>query len=136
MSDCPKVLVADDEQECIDFVRQTLADMPCEVISAMDGEEALQVARSQQPGLIILDIQMPKRTGFEVFAELRGDDKLASVPVIMLTAVTSRIGMKFSAQDMGEYMGSQPEAYIDKPIEPIVLKQTVKRLLKGSAPEA
>lgn len=130
MSDVAKVLIADDEQECIDFVREALADTDCEVLAAKDGEEALTVAREAEPQLIILDVQMPKRNGFEVFAELRKDEKLAKVPVIMLTAITQRTGIQFSQRDMGDYMGSEPEAYIDKPIEPIVLKQTVKRLIK------
>jgi len=130
MSDAIKVLIADDEQECIDFVRETLAEGSYEVLAAMDGEEALKIAREQQPQLIILDVQMPKLGGFEVFAQLRGDEKLSSIPVIMLTAVTQRTGLKFSSSDMGDYIGSEPEAYIDKPIEPIVLKQAVKRLVK------
>ncbi len=132
MSDAPRILIADDEQECIEFVRETLADTPYEVLVAMDGQEALEVARQQNPHLIILDVQMPKLGGFEVFTDLRADEKLASVPVIMLTAVTSRTGMKFSGKDMGEFMGSEPEAYIDKPIEPIILKQTINKLLKQS----
>ena len=132
MSDAAKILIADDEQECIDFVRESLADGPYEVLGAMDGDQALKVAREQNPQLIILDVQMPKRTGFEVFAELRADQKLKSIPVIMLTAVTQRTGIGFSKQDMGEYMGSEPEAYVDKPIEPIILKQTVDRLIKQS----
>ena len=133
MSDCPKVLIADDEQDCIDFVRETLADTSCEVLSAMDGEEALKVARERKPDLVILDVQMPKKDGFTVFSELRADSELGSVPVIMLTAVTQRTGLKFDAKDMGEYMGSEPEAYVDKPIEPIILKQTVKKLLKDAS---
>ena len=136
MSDTAKILVADDEQECIDFVRETLADTPHEVLTAMDGEEALEVARQQCPQLIILDIQMPKLNGFEVFAALRGDEKLSQVPVIMLTAVAERTGVNFSEGDMGEYMGSRPEAYVDKPIEPVVLKQTINRLLKQSGATA
>ena len=130
MSETPKVLIADDEQACIDFVRESLADTPCEVVSAMDGEEALAVARKESARVIILDVQMPKMSGFDVFAELRRDESLATVPVIMLTAVTARTGIKFSGEEMGQYMGSEPEAYIDKPIEPIILKQTVTRLLK------
>jgi CheY-like chemotaxis protein len=136
MSDVPKILIADDEQASIDFVREALADVPCEVISAMDGEEALQVARQEKPDVIILDVQMPKYSGFDVFSQLRADDEMASIPVIMLTAVAERTGIKFSGKDMGQYMGSQPDAYIDKPIEPIVLKQAVKRLLKGQAGSA
>ena len=132
MNDAIKVLIADDEQECIDFVRDSLADTPYQVIAAMDGDEALAVARAQCPQLVILDIQMPKRNGFEVFAELRADEKLKAVPVIMLTAIAERTGMGFSADDMGDFIGAPPDAYVDKPIEPVVLKQAVARLLKKS----
>jgi CheY-like chemotaxis protein len=135
MSDVTKILIADDEQECIDFVREAFADTPYQVVAAMDGEEALEVARAENPQLIILDIQMPKRNGFEVFGELRSDEKLKGVPVIMLTAISERTGMKFSGSEMGRYMGSKPEAYVDKPIEPVILRQTVTRLLKQSAAE-
>jgi len=136
MSDPIRILVADDEQDCIDFVREALADTPYEVLAAMDGEQALEVARAQAPQLIILDVQMPKKGGFEVFGDLRADEKLRSVPVIMLTAVAERTGIRYSGKDMGDYVGSEPEAYVDKPIEPIVLKQTVHRLLKASGADA
>jgi len=130
MSDTPKILIADDEQESIDFVRESLADTDCEIISAMDGDEALEAAREQNPQLIILDVQMPKRDGFEVFSALLADEKLRDVPVIMLTGITEKTGYKFDQEQMGEFMGREPEAYIDKPIEPVILKQTVKRLLR------
>lgn len=133
MTEAAKILIADDEQDCIDFVREAMADTPHEVLAAMDGEEALKVAREQSPNVIILDVEMPKLNGFEVFAQLRADEKLSAVPVIMLTGIAERRGMKFSGQDMGDYMGSEPEAYVDKPIEPVVLVQTVNRLLKGGA---
>jgi two-component system alkaline phosphatase synthesis response regulator PhoP len=136
MGDGSKILIADDEQDCIDFVREALADTPYEVIGAMDGEEALAAAQEHAPQLIILDVQMPKLNGFEVFQQLRADEALAGIPVIMLTAVTERTGINFSADDMGEYMGSEPEAYIDKPIEPILLRQAIQRLLKGRGPSA
>ena len=136
MTDPIRILVADDEQDCIDFVREALADTPYEVLAAMDGEEALEVVRAQAPQLIILDVQMPKKGGFEVFAELRSDESLRSIPVIMLTAVSERTGINYSGKDMGDYIGSEPEAYVDKPIEPIVLKQTVNRLLKASSADA
>lgn len=133
MTEAAKILIADDEQDCIDFVREAMADTPHEVLAAMDGEEALKVAREQSPDVIILDVEMPKLNGFDVFAKLRADEKLSAVPVIMLTGIAERRGMKFSGRDMGEYIGSEPEAYVDKPIEPVVLVQTVNRLLKGGA---
>jgi CheY-like chemotaxis protein len=130
MSEKSKVLIADDEQASIDFVVESLAELDCEVLSACDGEAALALAREQLPQVIILDVQMPKLTGFDVFSRLRADEKLSSVPVIMLTGIGERTGFKFDKEEMGQYTGSEPEAYLDKPIEPVVLRQTVGRLLK------
>ena len=129
MSEIPKVLIADDEQICIDFVRAALSDLPCEVLDASDGQQALDVARKHHPQVIILDVQMPARSGFDVFMELKKDQTLASVPVIMLTALGERMGMNFDEREMGQYMGSEPEAYLDKPVDGAALKATVGRLL-------
>ncbi len=136
MSEAAKILIADDEQECIDFVLDMLADTPHEVLTAMDGQAALDLAREQKPQLIILDVQMPGLNGFEVFSQLRADSDLASVPVIMLTGIAEKTGIGFSGSDMDEYLGSEPEAYVEKPIEPIILKQTINRLLAQAGPNA
>ncbi|MHC4986110.1 MAG: response regulator [Planctomycetota bacterium] len=130
MSEIPKVLIADDEQTCVDFVRMALSDMHCEVLEAFDGQQALDVAREHHPQLIILDVQMPERSGFDVFMELKKDSELAAVPVIMMTALGERMGMNFDPQEMGEYMGAEPEAYLDKPVDGAALKDTVGRLLE------
>lgn len=130
MSDDAKILIADDEPECIEFVRETLADTTFQVLAAGNGEEALKVVREQRPQLVILDVQMPKGNGFEVFRQMRADEELSSIPVVMLTGVAEKTGVRFSGSDMGEFLGGEPEAYIEKPIEPIVLKQTIKRLLR------
>jgi len=131
LNEQPKILIADDEPDCISFVRGVLEGFPCELLDAPDGEKALQLIRQSRPRLVILDVQMPKMDGFGVFAALRTDKDLASIPVIMLTSVNRRSGLKFSAEDLGEYYGcKEPEAFIDKPIEPALLEQTVARLLK------
>lgn len=132
MNESKKILIADDEQACIDLVRDALADAECEVISAMDGKEALSIAQQQDLDLIILDVQMPEYDGYEVFSKLRADKKLAKIPVIMLTAVAERTGVKTGAADMGQFLGEEPDAYLDKPIEPIILKQAAKKLLKNA----
>jgi CheY-like chemotaxis protein len=136
MSDIPKVLVADDETACIELVRESLAQTQCQVLAAGDGNQALRMAKEHKPSVIILDVQMPKPDGFEVFYQLRNDANLAGIPVIMLTSVNARTGLNFSAKDMKEYFDSEPEAFLDKPIEPIVLKLTVERLLGAKADPA
>jgi len=126
-----KVLIADDEVDVHEFVRTALEDEGYEILTAQDGQTALEVVRAQAPDVIILDVQMPKKNGFEVFDELRRDDATKAIPVIMLTAVTERTGIPFDARAMGDYMGHEPEAYIDKPVDPVKLRETVNKLAQA-----
>jgi CheY-like chemotaxis protein len=130
MSAAPgRVLIADDEQDVRTFVGAVLENEGYELLTAADGEEALQHARQGGPDLIILDVEMPKMDGFEVFGELRRDESTRAIPVIMLTGVTARTGIKFDAETMREYLGSEPEAYIEKPMDAQELVATVGKLL-------
>ena len=126
-----KVLIVDDEPDVLEFVKVVLEGRGYEFVTAADGEEALTKAKAESPDLAILDVQMPKKDGFHLFAELRGDDATKAMPVIMLTGIAGLTGIKFSAEDMGDYLGSEPEAYIEKPIDPEKLSETVDRLLTG-----
>ena len=124
-----KVLVVDDEPDAIDFVKEVLEGEGYEVVSASDGAKGLSAMRSQQPNLVILDVQMPKMDGFEVFQEMKKDESLKAMPVVMLTGIRDKVGMGFSAEDMKDYMGEKPQAYIEKPIDPDKLLETVKKIL-------
>jgi DNA-binding response OmpR family regulator len=126
-----KILVMDDEPDAVEFVKAVLEEAGYAVVSAPDGEAGLRAARDQKPDLIILDVQMPGKDGFTVFADLRADAGLRRVPVVMLTGVGERLGISFSAQDMGDYLGQEPDAYVEKPVDPQVLQDTVRDLLIG-----
>ncbi|MCK5327145.1 MAG: response regulator [Candidatus Latescibacteria bacterium] len=125
-----KILVVDDEPDAVEFVTEILSDLEgVSVISAADGVEGLEKAKTEGPDLIVLDVQMPKKDGFSMFSDLKQDPVTKDISVIMLTGVTARMGLKFSAEDMGEYMGAEPEAYIEKPIDPGALLQAAKKIL-------
>ena len=128
-----KVLIVDDEADALAFVQAALQDGGYEFITATDGEEALEKAKAEAPDIAILDVQMPKKDGFHVFAELRENDATKAMPVIMLTAIAERSGIEFGSRDMGEYFGSEPDAYIEKPIDPVKLSETVSGLLSAKA---
>ena len=81
-----RVLVADDEPHLLRLVKFRLEREGYEVLTATDGESALKVAREERPDLCVLDVMMPKRSGFDVLRELRSDDGFAGMKVIMLTA--------------------------------------------------
>jgi CheY-like chemotaxis protein len=126
-----KVLVVDDEPDAVEFVTVALEEVGYEVISAADGIEGLRVALEEKPDLVILDVQMPGKDGFAVYDEMRRSPELADTPVVMLTGVGERTGIRFSAEAMKEYFGREPDAYIEKPIDPRQLQETVQGLLPG-----
>lgn len=82
-----KILVADDEKHIVQIVQFNLEKKGgYEVITASDGEMALEMIKAEKPDLIISDIMMPKMTGFELFESLREDEEIRDIPFIILTA--------------------------------------------------
>lgn len=124
-----RILIADDEDDARAFIQAALEDDGYAFLTAANGEAALATARAERPDLVILDVQMPRKDGFEVFDELRRDPATRAIPIIMLTGVKGRTGIGFSAKDMGYYYESEPEAFVDKPVDPDLLRETVARLL-------
>ena len=118
-------LVVDDEAVARDFLRAILESIDWKVIEAPDGQTALKTTIEQKPQLILLDVQMPGESGFTTYADLRGNSATSGIPVIMVTGIAEKTGMRFSAKAMGEYMGKEPEAYLEKPVDPEILKSTV-----------
>ncbi len=123
-----KILVVDDEPDTIAFVSSVIEDMgDYSVLSATNGDEALQKARTEFPDLIILDIIMPKKDGFTTFCELKQDDKTVDIPIIMLSGL-HEMGDMVRANAMP--IDARPELFIDKPIEPIKLKNLIDAVFK------
>jgi len=123
------VLVVDDEPDCVELVREVLDSEGYSVISASDGEAGLRVAQEDRPALVILDVQMPKKDGFAVFYDLRKDEDTRDIPVIMLTGIGQKVGISFSKEEMGEFFGDEPTAYIEKPIEPEAVLAEVQKAI-------
>ncbi|MBI2636831.1 MAG: response regulator [Parcubacteria group bacterium] len=85
MTNQPIVLIAEDDQFLSRMYATKLSGAGISVVVAEDGKQALDAARKQKPGLVLLDILMPKMDGFEVLAELKKDPNLKDVPVVLLT---------------------------------------------------
>jgi CheY-like chemotaxis protein len=124
-----KVLVVDDEPDAVEFVKIVLEEAGYQVVSAFDGEAGIATARAESPDLVILDVQMPVKDGFATFAEMAQDAELGDIPVVMLTGISEKTGLPFSGEDMGQYFGKEPAAYVEKPVDPAILQQTVENLL-------
>ena len=118
-----KILLVEDDPNLVKAIKIRLEANDFEVVAAIDGEEGLEKARNEKPVLIILDIMLPKMSGFDVCLKLKTDKQYKGVPIIMLTA-------KFQPSDIsfGKAMGA--DAYITKPFDSQVMLAKIKELLK------
>ena len=112
------ILVIEDENDAQEFIKSIIEDENVEIISAYDGVEGLEKVQQLIPDLIILDVQMPKLDGFATFREIKANKKTSEIPVIMLTGIAEKRGVRFNKEEMKEYYGKEPTAYIEKPIDP------------------
>jgi len=126
-----KILVIDDDQDVHTVVKKILEPKSYEVISAYDGFEGLRKVVEERPDLIILDVIMPGKHGFDVCHELKTDEKyhfFSNIPVLMLTVYPEdREKMHLS---MREGMMMEAEDYLQKPVDPQELVKRVEDLLK------
>jgi CheY-like chemotaxis protein len=124
-----KILVVDDEPDAIDFVKEVLESEGYTVVTAGDGVKGLAAMRRESPDVVFLDVQMPEMDGFETFQEMAKDEALKKIPVVMLTGIKEKVGIGFSADEMKNYMGMKPAAYLEKPIDPAKVRETMKEIL-------
>lgn len=118
-----KILLVEDEMDLVEIMKIRLESSGYDVITAYDGQEALDKARSESPDLIILDIMLPKIDGYKVCRMLKFDFKYKHVPVIMFSARAQD-----SDKKLGEEVGA--DVYITKPFEPKMLLGEIEELLK------
>jgi CheY-like chemotaxis protein len=116
------ILVADDKATGRELVRTVLESSGYKVIEAEDGLEALRFAREIHPDLIILDIHMPGRDGFQIIQELRQDPAFGPTPIVALTASAMQ-------GDRERAIASGFTGYLTKPIRLAALREEVARLL-------
>jgi len=122
MSDKPLILCADDDEDILALVSLRLERAGFDVVRAMDGEEAIAAARDRKPVLAILDVMMPKRTGYEVLAELRADPSFSELKVILLSA-------RVQESDVERGIDAGADAYLAKPFKAPDLVAKVQELL-------
>jgi len=122
-----KILVVDDEIYIVHILDFSLGMEGYEVLTALDGEQALERARAEHPDLIVLDIMMPKLDGYETCKLLKADPVTKDIPVILLSAkgrnVDQKVGFEVGAND-----------YITKPFSPRKLVERINALLGQTSP--
>jgi two-component system alkaline phosphatase synthesis response regulator PhoP len=146
-----KVLVVDDDKNAVKFMSVMLDENGYEPIVAGDGREGLQKVEENDIDLIVLDVMMPKKTGFVLFKELKRKDKYKDIPILMLTAVAAslteldaqeedtferpydslRESLRKTIEEMRESGDVRPEMFVDKPVDPDSFLEKVRELIGG-----
>ena len=123
-----KILLVDDDADFVESTRTVLESKPYEIITAVNGDEALRKAKAEKPDLILLDVIMPVEDGFTAAEQLKKDETLADIPVLMLTSYASKGAGTSIPHSRG--MELEYEDYIDKPVSPQDLLAKVEKHLK------
>lgn len=122
-----KILIVDDDPDLVEAVTMILESKHYEVAAAYGGLEGLQKAKTEKPDLIVLDVMMPDKDGYAVCREMKADSKLSRIPILLLTAVVSKIPTTHYTQQMG--LETEADDYVDKPVEPEELVKRIEALL-------
>ena len=120
-----RILVVDDNLQNLELIVAYLESLGCQIDTATDGPEALEKVQQADYHLILLDIMMPKMSGFEVCPKLKSDPKTRDIPVIMVTAL-NELG------DIERAVASGTDDFISKPVNRLELLTRVKSLLRVS----
>lgn len=117
------LLLVDDDPEILTLLRAKLADEPFELLTAVEGESALNIVRTQKPDLVVLDVNLPGLSGLEVCRSLRADKDTRDIPIIILSGRSDQIdrvlGLEFGADD-----------YVTKPFNPRELILRIHNVLR------
>ena len=143
------VMVVDDEESTVKFMTILLNENGYDTLSASDGREGLEKVKENEVHLLILDVMMPKKTGFVMFKQLKKDEKLRDIPVLMITGVAAsladlddqsedtlerpfdslRESLRKTIKEMRDTGEVKPEMFIDKPIDPDAFIEKVRELI-------
>ena len=115
-----KILIVDDEPNIVKLLTSRLIAEGYVVVSAVDGETALEMVRQEEPDLIILDITLPKMNGYEVCVAIRTDEKYQDMPIVMLTA-------RKETREIAKGMELGAVAYVQKPFK----SETLLAIIQG-----
>jgi DNA-binding response OmpR family regulator len=127
MAERKKILCIEDEPEMIDLMRLILERRGFDFVGAEGGQEGLEVVRREMPDLVLLDLMMPGVDGWEVYRQLKADDELKDIPVIVVTA---------KAQSIDKVLGlhiARVDDYVTKPFGPQELLDSISRVFSKAS---
>jgi CheY-like chemotaxis protein len=123
MADKSRILIADDNLPNSELLEAYLSDLDCEIAMAADGQETLNQVKAFQPDLILLDVMMPKLSGFEVCRKLKDDPATRRIMILMVTAL-NELG------DIERAVQAGTDDFLSKPVNKLELIKRVENMLK------
>jgi CheY-like chemotaxis protein len=144
-----RVLVIDDDRDSVKYLSAVLSEHGYDPVAAHDGTEGLKKIEEATPDLIVLDVMMPKKSGFVLFEQLKRDERYCGIPVLMLTGVGAvlaeledhmdeafekpydklREALKDKIREMRDEGLIRPDMFVDKPVDPDAFAAKVQQLL-------
>ena len=119
----PKIVIADDNAQNVELLEAYLADVDCDLRTARDGEEAIQVVQEFKPDLLLLDVMMPRLSGFEVARKLRSNPETKDILILMVTALNE-------ASDFERGVQAGTDDFLTKPVNKVELLCRIRSLLR------
>ena len=126
-----KVLCVDDDPDIRLFVVTVLEENGYTPLTATNGEEGLEIIKKERPDLVTLDVLMPRQSGIKMYRELKTDDSLKNIPVIILSGIARRTFLRSqeALTEFGSENVPEPAAYMEKPVEPEELAEMIKKVI-------
>jgi CheY-like chemotaxis protein len=126
-SEIKKILIIEDEQDILAYFETLFQDNGYDTVSAKDGLEGFELAKSEKPDLITLDITMPNQSGLKIYRQVKDHPDLKNIPVVIITALDDFRGIFLN--DLKEY--APPEGIFYKPIDPKEILNLISEQFSG-----
>ncbi len=131
------ILLVDDDHDFLEMTSHVLEAAGYRVVCTSDPAQALQLVAAERPALVVSDLMMKALdSGFSLARAIKADERLRTIPVILVTAIASRLGYDFTPRTPADLAAMGADAFFEKPVAPARLLAEVQRLLQSESPNA
>ena len=128
---CGKVLIIDDDDDSLAYLSNIVSEAGYTVDTLSDGAETVTRMQAEPSDMVFLDIQMPRMNGFQVLKAIRKEERLADIPVVFLSAISSVTGESYDPDKIQAQYGVRPDAFMPKTIEPKAVREQLATFVES-----